>query len=162
MHYQVTPEQRPQIFVPSQKKTARKETASSVCVSQPALSRRLRRDSTGSGKYLWNKAHQMSMTRTDIPVRAGGRKRVTSEKRSQAGAAVQGDGVKTMTKDNYSGFSSHRKITEALKGTSACSAGPAVCRRKVPPKNAGKLIWQCNFPFMQQGIFLMKSCHESP
>ncbi len=137
MHYQVTPEQRPQIFVPLQKKTTRKETASSVCVSQPASpagsgetipeaestcgirlakwawhglrpdtenSRKDRQSGrvegigaceagrlvTEAGRGVHEKRRQAHIARTDIPARAGGRKRGTSENRSQAGTAVQG------------------------------------------------------------------------
>lgn len=64
MHYhQVTSEQRSQIFVLLQKKAARKEIALLVGISQSTLSRELRRNKTASGKYLWNKAHEMAMAR---------------------------------------------------------------------------------------------------
>ncbi|MCM1347764.1 MAG: IS30 family transposase [Bacteroides sp.] len=64
MHYhQVTSEQRSQIFVLLQKKATRKEIARLVGVSESTLSREFRRNRTHSGKYLWNKAHEMAMSR---------------------------------------------------------------------------------------------------
>lgn len=62
-YHQVTSEQRSQIFVLLQKKTARKEIALLVGISESTLSRELRRNSTKSGKYLWKKAHAMAMSR---------------------------------------------------------------------------------------------------
>ncbi len=38
----------------------------------------------------------------------------------------RGNGVKTMTADNSSGFSVHGRITEAMKGTAVCFANPTV------------------------------------
>ncbi len=76
MHYhQVTSEQRSQIFVLLQKKAARKEIALLVGISQSTLSRELRRNKTASGKYLWNKAHEMAMAR---------RRRTTENSRKDA------------------------------------------------------------------------------
>ena len=59
--YQLTSEQRSQIFALLQKKTAKKEIADIVGTSQSTLSREIRRNSTPSGKYIWTKAHDMAM-----------------------------------------------------------------------------------------------------
>lgn len=58
-----------------QKKTARKDVASLVGISESTLSRELRRNSTKSGKYLWKKAHEMAMAR---------RRRTTENSRKDA------------------------------------------------------------------------------
>ena len=63
MYHQLTSEQRSQIFALLQKKTARKEIAGIVGISQSTLSREIRRNSTPSGKYIWIKAHDMAMRR---------------------------------------------------------------------------------------------------
>ena len=64
MYYkQLTSEQRSQIFVLLQKKTARKEIALLVGTSQSTLSRELKRNSTPKGNYLWDKAHRAAMRR---------------------------------------------------------------------------------------------------
>ena len=46
-----------------QRKCPRKEIARIVGISQPTLSRELRRNSTRSGKYIWFKAHDKAMVR---------------------------------------------------------------------------------------------------
>lgn len=63
MYHQLTSEQRSQIFVLLQKKTAKKEIALLVGCSQSTLSRELRRNSTEKGNYLWDKAHAKAMKR---------------------------------------------------------------------------------------------------
>lgn len=63
MYHQLTSEQRSQIFVLLQKKTAKKEIALLVGCSQSTLSRELRRNSTAKGNYLWDKAHAKAMKR---------------------------------------------------------------------------------------------------
>ena len=63
MYYQLTSEQRSQIFVLLQKKTPRKEIALLIGCSQSTLSRELKRNSTEKGNYLWNKAHEKAMER---------------------------------------------------------------------------------------------------
>lgn len=63
MYKQVTSEQRSQIFVLLQKKTARKDIAALTGLSQSTICRELRRNSTARGHYLWQKAHQMAMER---------------------------------------------------------------------------------------------------
>lgn len=63
MYHQLTSEQRSQIFVLLQKKTAKKEIALLVGCSQSTLSRELRRNSTDKGNYLWDKAHAKAMKR---------------------------------------------------------------------------------------------------
>jgi len=62
-YHQLTSEQRSQIFILLQKKTARKEIALLVGCSESTLSREIRRNSTEKGNYLWNKAHAMAMAR---------------------------------------------------------------------------------------------------
>ena len=61
MYHQLISEQRSQIFALLQKKTARKEIADIVGISQSTLSREIKRNSTSSGKYIWPKAHDMAM-----------------------------------------------------------------------------------------------------
>lgn len=61
MYHQLTSEQRSQIFVLLQKKTARKEIARLVGCSQSTLSREIKRNSTDKGHYLWDKAHAKAM-----------------------------------------------------------------------------------------------------
>ena len=63
MYHQLISEQRSQIFALLQKKTARKEIADIVGISQSTLSREIKRNSTPSGKYIWMKAHDMVMQR---------------------------------------------------------------------------------------------------
>ena len=63
MYYQLTSEQRSQIFVLLQKKTPRKEISLLVGCSQSTISRELKRNSTEKGNYLWNKAHDKAMER---------------------------------------------------------------------------------------------------
>ena len=63
MYHQLISEQRSQIFALLQKKTARKEIADIVGISQSTLSREIKRNSTPSGKYIWTKAHDMAMQR---------------------------------------------------------------------------------------------------
>ena len=63
MYHQLILEQRSQIFALLQKKTARKEIADIVGISQSTLSREIKRNSTPSGKYIWTKAHDMAMQR---------------------------------------------------------------------------------------------------
>ena len=63
MYKQLTSEQRSQIFALLQRKTARKDIARIVGISQPTLSRELKRNSTPSGKYIWCKAHAKAMER---------------------------------------------------------------------------------------------------
>ena len=58
MYHQLISEQRSQIFALLQKKTARKEIADIVGISQSTLSREIKRNSTPSGKYIWTKAHE--------------------------------------------------------------------------------------------------------
>ncbi len=67
----LTSEQRSQIFVLLQKKTARKEIARLVKCSESTISREIRRNSTDQGNYLWDKAHAKAMER---------RKRTTSNR----------------------------------------------------------------------------------
>lgn len=70
MYYkQLTSEQRSQIFVLLQKKTAKKEIARLVGTSESTISRELKRNSTPKGHYLWDRAHAMAIQR---------RKRTTS------------------------------------------------------------------------------------
>ena len=63
MYHQLTSEQRSQIFVLLQKKTARKVIASLVGCSESTLSREIRRNSTDRGNYLWDKAHAKAIER---------------------------------------------------------------------------------------------------
>ena len=63
MYKQLTSEQRSQIFALLQRKTARKDIARIVGISQSTLSRELKRNSTPSGKYIWCKAHAKAMER---------------------------------------------------------------------------------------------------
>ncbi len=63
MYHQLISEQRSQIFALLQKKTARKEIAAIVGISQATLSREIKRNSTPSGKYIRMKAHDMAMQR---------------------------------------------------------------------------------------------------
>ncbi len=63
MYHQLISEQRSQIFALLQKKTARKEIADIVGISQSTLSREIKRNSTPSGKYIWTRAHDMAMQR---------------------------------------------------------------------------------------------------
>ena len=63
MYKQLTSEQRSQIFALLQRKCPRKEIARIVGISQPTLSRELKRNSTRSGKYIWFKAHDKAMER---------------------------------------------------------------------------------------------------
>ena len=63
MYHQLTSEQRSQIFVLLQKKTARKEIARLVGCSQATLSREISRNSTDKGNYLWDKAHKKALAR---------------------------------------------------------------------------------------------------
>ena len=63
MYHQLISEQRSQIFALLQKKTARKEIADIVGISQSTLSREIKRNSTPSGKYIWMKAPDMAMQR---------------------------------------------------------------------------------------------------
>lgn len=63
MYYQLTSEQRSQIFVLLQKKTPRKEISLLVGCSQSTISRELKRNSTEKGNYLWNKAHDKALER---------------------------------------------------------------------------------------------------
>ena len=63
MYHQLISEQRSQIFALLQKKTARKEIAAIVGISQATLSREIKRNSTPSGKDIWTKAHDMAMQR---------------------------------------------------------------------------------------------------
>ena len=63
MYHQLISEQRSQIFALLQKKTARKEIADIVGISQSTLSREIKCNSTPSGKYIWTKAHDMAMQR---------------------------------------------------------------------------------------------------
>ncbi len=63
MYKQLTSEQRSQIFVLLQKKTAKKEIARLVACSQSTLSREIKRNSTEKGNYLWHKAHAKAMER---------------------------------------------------------------------------------------------------
>ena len=63
MYHQLISEQRSQIFALLQKKTARKEIADIVGISQSTLSREIKRNNTPSGKYIWTKAHDMAMQR---------------------------------------------------------------------------------------------------
>ncbi len=61
-YHQLTSEQRSDFFFLLQKKTARKEIADIIGISQATLSREIIR-STPSGKYIWTKAHDMAMQR---------------------------------------------------------------------------------------------------
>ena len=63
MYKQLTSEQRSQIFALLQRKTARKDIARIVGISQSTLSRELKRNSTPSGKYIWCKANAKAMER---------------------------------------------------------------------------------------------------
>ena len=63
MYKQLTSEQRSEIFALLQRKTARKDIARIVGISQSTLSRELKRNSTPSGKYIWCKAHAKAMER---------------------------------------------------------------------------------------------------
>ena len=69
---QLTSQQRSQIFALLQRKTSKKEIALIVGCSQSALSREIRRNSTSTGNYLWDKAHAKALER---------RKRTTTNKR---------------------------------------------------------------------------------
>lgn len=73
MNYkQLTSQQRSQIFALLQRKTPRKEIALIVGCSQSTLSRKIRRNSTEKGHYLWDKAHAKAIER---------RKRTTSNRK---------------------------------------------------------------------------------
>ncbi|WP_253951967.1 helix-turn-helix domain-containing protein, partial [Xylanibacter caecicola] len=69
---QLTSQQRSQIFALLQRKTSKKEIALIVGCSQSTLSREIRRNSTATGNYLWDKAHAKALER---------RKRTTTNKR---------------------------------------------------------------------------------
>jgi IS30 family transposase len=76
MYYkQLTSEQRSQIFVLLQKRTARKDIASLVGISESTLSRELKRNSSNAGHYIWRKANDKAMER---------RKRTTSNPRKDS------------------------------------------------------------------------------
>ena len=68
MYKQQTLEQRSQIFALLQRKTARKDIARIVGISQSTLSPELKRNSTPSGKYIWCKAHAKAMERRKCSV----------------------------------------------------------------------------------------------
>ena len=61
MYHQLISAQRSQFFAILQKKTARKEIADIVGISQSTLSREIKRNSTPSGKYIWTKAHDICL-----------------------------------------------------------------------------------------------------
>ena len=66
MYHQLTSEQRSQISALLQNKTARKEIARIVGISQSTLSRELKRNSCRNGRhYSWQKAHEMAMERRE-------------------------------------------------------------------------------------------------
>ncbi len=69
MYKQLTSEQRSQIFALLQRKSPRKVIAGIVGISESTLSRELKRNSTSSGKYLWNKAHEKALARRARTVR---------------------------------------------------------------------------------------------
>ena len=72
MNYkQLTSQQRSQIFALLQRKTKKKEIAQIIGCSESTVYREIKRNSTGKGNYLWEKAHAQALER---------RKRVTSNR----------------------------------------------------------------------------------
>ena len=84
MYHQLISEQRSQIFALLQKKTARKEIADIVGISQSTLSREIKRNSTPSGKYIWTRAHDMAMQR---------RKRTVSNAKLSGRISLENQGI---------------------------------------------------------------------
>lgn len=60
MYKHLTREQRYVIYLGKQKGETLEMIAQSIGVNKSTVSRELRRNSTASGKYVWNKAHEMS------------------------------------------------------------------------------------------------------
>lgn len=71
MYKQITSQQRSQIFVLLQNNTPRKEIARLVGISESTLSRELKRNSTDSGTYNWQKADVKAMERRRKTVNNG-------------------------------------------------------------------------------------------
>ena len=65
MHKQLTSEQRSQIFAYLQDGIARKIICDRMGISQPTLSRELKRNSGKHGRYTWRLAHQKAMERRE-------------------------------------------------------------------------------------------------
>lgn len=63
MYKHLTREQRYAIYLGKQRKETLEMIARSIGVDKSTVSRELRRNSTASGKYVWNKAHDMSESR---------------------------------------------------------------------------------------------------
>ena len=71
MYKHLTSQQRSQIFALLQRKTKKKEIAQIIGCSESTVYREIKRNSTGKGNYLWEKAHAQALER---------RKRVTSNR----------------------------------------------------------------------------------
>ena len=71
MYKHLTSQQRSQIFALLQRKTKKKEIAFIIGCSESTVYREIRRNATGKGNYLWEKAHAQALER---------RKRVTSNR----------------------------------------------------------------------------------
>ena len=160
MYHQLISEQRSQIFALLQKKTARKEIADIVGISQSTLSREIKRNSTPSGKYIWTKAHDMAMQRRKRTVTNSKLTLVEKStnmlfmqklpfgKQSKPLAKVvrklllpYKDKLKTITTDNGPEFAAHKDITKYL-GVPMYFADPYCSWQKGAVENANKLIRQ--------------------
>ena len=160
MYHQLISEQRSQIFALLQKKTARKEIADIVGISQSTLSREIKRNSTPSGKYIWMKAHDMAMQRRKRTVTNSKLTLVEKStnmlfmqklpfgKQSKPLAKVvrklllpYKDKLKTITTDNGPEFAAHKDITKYL-GVPMYFADPYCSWQKGAVENANKLIRQ--------------------
>ena len=143
-----------------QKKTARKEIADIVGISQSTLSREIKRNSTPSGKYIWTKAHDMAMQRRKRTVTNSKLTLVEKStnmlfmqklpfgKQSKPLAKVvrklllpYKDKLKTITTDNGPEFAAHKDITKYL-GVPMYFADPYCSWQKGAVENANKLIRQ--------------------
>lgn len=71
MYKHLTSQQRSQIFALLQRKTKKKEIALIIGCSESTVYREIKRNATGKGNYLWEKAHAQALER---------RKRVTSNR----------------------------------------------------------------------------------
>ena len=160
MYHQLISEQRSQIFALLQKKTARKEIADIVGISQSTLSHEIKRNSTPSGKYIWTKAHDMAMQRRKRTVTNSKLTLVEKStnmlfmqklpfgKQSKPLAKVvrklllpYKDKLKTITTDNGPEFAAHKDITKYL-GVPMYFADPYCSWQKGAVENANKLIRQ--------------------
>ena len=128
MYYHLTREQRYAIYLGLQRKDSRSAIARQIGVSPSTVSREVSRNSTKSGKYVWNKADNMAVSRAR---RMPGNRRTSETLRWRVGQLIADEQW------------SPRQISGWLKKEEGTSISHETIYKMIRSDKTGKLAKNC-------------------